>query len=234
MKWTYEKCKEICKKCESIKELRNNYGSAYTLIHRNKWTDLFKNFKPLGSLKDRYIYVYEHTDNTVYIGLTYNPEKRHNDHMQRNQLLINKKDIQTYRVIAGPMDKCLAAEVEVSTIEDYSLQGWTILNKAKGGSLGNQDNVWNFKKVDEIARNCQSRTEMARNHGSAYQWAYRNGKLSEIFSHLNPSLNIERTEEEILEITNRCSSYKEFYTNFKGAYLAGRRLKLLDKIKKLW
>ena len=43
--WTYEKCKEVILKLDSISELKKNYRGAYSSCKRNNWECLFTNLK---------------------------------------------------------------------------------------------------------------------------------------------------------------------------------------------
>lgn len=45
--WTYEKCEEMAKTCETIGEFRKRYGGAYKAVYVNKWQNIFISFKQL-------------------------------------------------------------------------------------------------------------------------------------------------------------------------------------------
>lgn len=232
-KWSYEKCKEIALEFSHIKDLRGLYPALYATIHKNNWQDVFSHMTPLGSLRERYIYVYEHSDNTAYVGLTYNPEKRHRDHMARTKVLIEKakSTVQTYKLLHGPVSKDEIGKLEVATIQEYADKGWTMLNVAKGGSLGNKDRIWSVEIVRELALSCSSRSEFIDKYTSAYQWCFRNGKIEEVCTHLVSKSKPEWSSDQITAIAASCPSYTYFYTNYKGCYLSARRQGILELVK---
>lgn len=81
--WTYERCKEIVGKYKTKSELYTNNKSVYVKITKMKWFELIENLtESRNDLLRRLIYVYEFTDNSCYVGLTFNIKKRNKQHME--------------------------------------------------------------------------------------------------------------------------------------------------------
>ena len=80
--WTKERCKEESLKYSNRKEFKMLSKSAYAIVQRNGWSnELCSHMSYLGSLLKRFIYLYTFTDNSIYIGLTYNIEERNRNHL---------------------------------------------------------------------------------------------------------------------------------------------------------
>jgi hypothetical protein len=145
-KFTAEEIFEMVKDFKTKKEIREFYPSLRKIAKRmGIWDEICKNLNPVGSIYNRLVYAYEFNDNSVYVGLTYNEDIRDKihmgeyngfysavyDHIKKTNLIPNKKIISD-----GYIDYIKAANLEISTINDYRKNGWSILNKVKGGGLG--------------------------------------------------------------------------------------------------
>ena len=54
--WTYDKCKEVALECESNKNFRKKYSSAYKKIIENDWLELISHFKKTQKPKGYWTY----------------------------------------------------------------------------------------------------------------------------------------------------------------------------------
>lgn len=139
--FTEEYCKDIIKKYSTLKEFRLNEKKLYAYIIRHKWNFLLKDLLPSENSYNRIIYAYEFSElNFAYIGLTWNIERRHNEHLKKGTLydfciknnltlsepIIKEKNIPYYK----------AGNYENHYIQLYKADGWKLLNKIKAGSLG--------------------------------------------------------------------------------------------------
>jgi len=98
--WTKERCQEEALNYEYRNDFRKNSKGAYSSAHKNGWlNDICSHMKNIGNRFKRCVYVYEFSDNYVYIGLTFN---------------INKRNIQ--HINAGPVYK------HIQINRDYKLQ----------------------------------------------------------------------------------------------------------------
>lgn len=138
--WTEEKVTEEASKYKTRAEFKKKSGSAYARARRTGILDkICSHMERVGNRYNRYIYkISLEQTNEVYIGLSYNPKKRFEDHTLRGKLsvkrIIQKGAICT--VIAGPLAQKDAATEEQKHIDYYEKAGWIVLNNAKGGGLG--------------------------------------------------------------------------------------------------
>ena len=85
--WTKERCQEESLKYDRKIDFITNKKTTYQAAYRKGFLDdICKHMKILGDKYNRCIYSYEFSDKHVYIGLTFNLEKRH------NYRLLDKKD----------------------------------------------------------------------------------------------------------------------------------------------
>lgn len=142
-------CYEEALKYATRIEFSKNSYRHYKVAYRKKWLDeICFHMKPLGNLYKRCVYVYEFSDKSVYIGLTFNLEKRDNQHLNKKTPVHNHMEkTHTHpirRILSEYIDAIEAKQLEINTIIEYRNNGWNILNKSKGGELGG--NPKNFSK----------------------------------------------------------------------------------------
>jgi hypothetical protein len=63
---------------------------AYINILKNKWYDLMNHMKYKTTSSKRYIYAFEFSDNSVYVGLTFDLEARKYAHLTDESSTVNK------------------------------------------------------------------------------------------------------------------------------------------------
>ena len=109
-----------------------------------------------GSRFFRGLYAIEHLDKSVYVGLTYNYKHRYNGHMTgkgATAILLQEKfkifghTFVTYGVFY-PIE--IAGQKESELIDQYRNNGWSVLNKAKAGSLGGNSTIGLWKPVKKM------------------------------------------------------------------------------------
>lgn len=99
IKWTYELLKEEALKYKTIKEFRFNSPNCYAACTSRKIIrELTTHMEPLGHRYSRLVYAYEFPDNHAYVGLTYNKDKRHGEHMRDGRGPVYKQ-LETYLFI---------------------------------------------------------------------------------------------------------------------------------------
>lgn len=141
LKFSQEYCKKIIKKYITLKDFRINNINLYQYIIRNKWNFLLEDLLPSETSYNRIIYVYEFAElNCAYVGLTWNIERRHNEHLKKgtlynfcikNNLILPQPIIKEKNI---PYHKAGIYENQYMCI--YKADGWMLLNKVKAGSLG--------------------------------------------------------------------------------------------------
>lgn len=210
--------------------------------------EVTKHMMKLGSMTKRLVYAFEFPDNSVYVGLTYNMDRREKQHEDRGSVsehFAKTKEKPTLKIISTDyIDASDAQKMEDCTIELYKTNGWKILNKAKAGSLGACRVVWSKDSVRNLTKTLSTYKEF-QSYKGAYDAAQRNGWLKDetIVGHLQRKADYGKKGdiERIRKVFDDAIQYDSFY-NFhykeKGKvrpiYTAAKEEKLLDDIKKYY
>jgi predicted GIY-YIG superfamily endonuclease len=192
--WTKDKIVEISKKYKTLFDFRKYDLVVYKRASANGWLEeICKHMSRTENNFKRLIYAYEFSDNHVYVGLTYNEEKRsieHNNngpvfnHITKTKLIPIKKILSN-----GYVDVEYAVFLEKKLIENYRINNWILLNKKKGGELGgrrlsNKD-IIKLKEFCHIeALKYKYRNELKKNNPKIYDKIKRHGWLNELCSHM--------------------------------------------------
>jgi hypothetical protein len=234
IKWTKEKCCEEALKYNTRIEFCVKSNVAYSKSLKMRWDDeICSHMIRLGNRENRCIYVYEFSDNCAYIGLTYNLAQRNNYRKLKNNDAVTKHISETNLTPAIkqlteyiPTNK--ASLLENEYIEKYRNNGWIILNRIKGGTIGGVLK-WNFEKCREEALKYTTKTEFKRGNDSAYKSAKRHNWFDEICLHMiikQKHWTINDVNVEALKYSNRFN----FYKHSMAAYTWACRKKILNEI----
>lgn len=228
--YTKEKCKELALSCNSKKEFREKFNSAYQRAYKKKWLDeICIHMKILNNKKNRDIYAIK-SDllNIVYVGLSYDAEERYRQHWLKgtqkvkqildsiHELVIHEKNL--------PLE--VAIKQEQYWISFYKSKGFSIANIVKAGSIGCPiERIWTKERVKEEALKVKNRTELYRKFPGAYDAAQHNKWLDEIFAHLPRTNEIRKTEinGELLSISEIAKKYGKTKTCISKRYNKGKR-----------
>lgn len=245
--WSKEKCKYEALKYNNYLDFLNNCPGACHKTYKNKWDlELCSHFIRMGNKYLRCIYAYVFTDNSVYIGLTYNLKNRNISHKSDNKSQVYKhiqitNEIPKLIQISDYINKDDAALLEISTIDEYKISNWKILNKCKGGGLGGTDIKWSKEKCQKEALKYETKKDFKLNCNGAYIKSLKNKWLDEICTHmLKPIKKIKKIstikpkgywtkakcQEEALKYIDKKSYSK--YSN--SSYLIASRNNWIDEI----
>ena len=137
-----ENCKNEALKYRTKTDFIKKSQHVYNISLKNGWLDeICKHMIPRGDKYHRCIYSYEFPNNRVYVGLTYNMEKRigsrrkdTNDtvvkYVSETKLQPKLKQLTRYLPIGE------AVKLEGEYLKKYIENGWIPLNKVKTGGLG--------------------------------------------------------------------------------------------------
>ena len=142
--WNFDKCFDEAKKYSDKKSFLKNSHGAYESARLHGWLDkICEHMIPIGSKYKRLIYSFEFPDKSVYVGLTYNSEKRYYNHIINTKTYSTVRNymIETnltpeYRLLTDYVDVGLAIKLEDEYLKKYKNDGWAILNKIKTGGIG--------------------------------------------------------------------------------------------------
>lgn len=88
---------------------------------------------------------------------------------------------------------------------------------------------YNFDKCKEIALHCTSKAQMKRENPTAYNFAYKQGWIPQIFKHIPPRQPI-MTEEKCMLISQKYTTRIEFKNEQPKAYNYANRHGILSKV----
>ena len=225
-KWDYESCLEESKKYKTRTDFYKGNKSAYSVATRNKWLDDYTWLEnPINSEKQDCIYAYEFKElNSVYIGRTleYRKKKRDLEHLHDRKDSVCKFAYENNVNVPEPIyleegiTVKIGAKREQFWIDKYKNDGWELLNKKKGGSVGGLGKgKWNYQSVYNEAKKYNSVSDFAKGSPGAYNVARKN-KWRDDYTWLP---NAKRwTYEEVYEIAKQYKYKVDFYRNNCGAY----------------
>ena len=234
--WTKEKCHEEALKYETKSEFSKNSPSAYVKSGASGWKDdICQHMKTNGNKYKRCIYSVEFSDNSVYIGLTYNFDKRCEQHLKdinstvyKHYIHIGVKPKMLKLTDYLPVDN--ASKQESIEMNYYLSNGWNILNKAKCGNVGGKSIKWTKEKCKEEALKFNHRIDFKRG-SMAYKSASNNKWLDDICEHMTELIKKPGywTKEICLEESKKYMKIDYFKKYSSGAFNASYKNGWLDE-----
>jgi predicted GIY-YIG superfamily endonuclease len=190
--WTQENCHEEALKYTSRSDFSKNSSSSYSKAHEMKWLDnICSHMTHKGNKYKRCIYVYEFTDLNAYVGLTFDINKRNQQHQKRGPVFNHMKNTglePVLKKLTDYIDVSDAKSEEDIFIKKYIENGYKLLNNAKAGACGGGSRKWTKEKCKSEALIYNNIKEYRKNSLS-YRAATRNKWLDEICSHMNRKKN---------------------------------------------
>lgn len=190
--WTKDLCKKLASEFKTRREFQLKYRVAYNKSLKNGWLDeICSHMVTSGHKYKRCIYAIEFPDKKVYIGLTYNLEKRFSKHISDPKssvyryIKISNLD-PTLKQLTDYIDVDLASKEESIKLQEYLNNGWGVINISKCGSVGGKFIKWSKEICHMEAKKYKRRNHFKVNSPQAYHAARRNGWIEEISSHMDP------------------------------------------------
>lgn len=226
--WTKERCADVASKCNNKKQFCKEYLAAYSASHKNGWiAEICEHMTSLGHEYLRYVYKYLFSDNSIYIGLTFDVDKRSWQHkndlkskVYKHILLTNEQPILEI-LTPDPIDVNLAESLEKKLIKYYRDEGYKILNGNNGGGIGSGKLKWTLVKLQIEAEKYKTRGEFQKYSSSAYGSARDRGLLDEICKHMYNTKKKPHnylTKERCAIIAKKYQTKKDFRLNDSSAY----------------
>lgn len=206
IKWDNNSLKQIALKYKSKKDFYKGNSGAYAKAWKLNILDKICNHMNIsGDIYNRFVYIYQFSDNSIYVGITYNKKQRHLQHLTKG--IAKNKTIITYKV-----SKLLSAQdalaLEQKMVDLFRGNGFNVLNKNKCYSLGYVKQIWTKDKIIAAAKSCKTRTEFNRKYRAAYKLTIKSEYYDEVFKHLPPKYfgNFKKVLNlSTKEIFNSCS-----------------------------
>jgi len=136
---------------------------------------------------DYEIYVYEFADKHAYVGLTFLPRARQYAHKVSGPVAEHADVCGTYtrKVLATSLTREQAPEAEKLAIAQYKNEGWTMLNRNSGGSVGTvRGRKWTKELIVAEARKFTTRQAWIDGSQGSYRVAKREGWFEEASAHM--------------------------------------------------
>lgn len=227
----YEKYYDIAKRYNNIEDLYNEQKHAFIIMRKNKWLKDYTWLDIHKQPKDSVVYAYEFTNNFVYVGLTNCLARRDNQHRTRTY---NSKGVLMYdgviehsekynieipkvKILIENITKEESGEEEIKWIKYYKDNGWNVINKNKGGSIGKiyGKTLLTEEQIIDISKNYKTMADMRKYNRSAYNYMVYNNLKLKCFP--NAKLQKQKPDriytKELIEQTVQKCKYKKDLRN---------------------
>jgi hypothetical protein len=232
--WTKEKCRIAALEFKTRTEFQDGSPSAYRRALKEGWLeDICGHMRlPTPSWK-RAIYAYEFRDKSAYVGLTYNYEQRHQQHLTDTRKRLHKKLHSVgYMMIRNNiwMGRREAQAAERDLVEKYRKSGWQILNRVTAGQLGGTARKWFKNTCAREAKKYQTRVAFIQGSSGAYDAAKNMGWLDEVCAHMKRQRVRKWTKAMLIAEAQKYTTLKEFRKQVPSAYGVVCKKGWLDEI----
>lgn len=216
-------CQEEALKHSNRSDFNRLSRGAYDGARRNGWLEeICSHMVIKPSITQRFVYEILRDGAVVYVGISVDPQRRFRQHVLHKRLTPECK----LRVVCGPIPAQDAQAMEKMLVEKYD----NLMNVAVAGSLGKTKTFLTKSYCRERAKQYESRSQFAKNDGSSYQTACREGWLEEICSHMVRLVkpvgfwqNKENCEREAMKhLTKkdfRMASSSAYQTSYRNGWL---------------
>ena len=236
--YTKEECAKEALKYETKTEFMENSPIYYShAIRKGFINEICGHMKKMGNPEKRAIYAFEFHDMHVYIGLTSSIDRRKEEHLNDKDSAVYKHIKSThckynFKVLTNYLSKEKAALIEDETIIDYSRKGWILLNKKRGGDLGNTTHKYTKRQCREIALLYNDKTVFRENNTYFYNYISKRGWIEELCAHMvqHKMKNGYWTKERCAEEASKYKKRKDFQENCPSAHSSAFKNGWLDEI----
>jgi predicted GIY-YIG superfamily endonuclease len=237
-KWTYETLKEESLKYNTKSSFINQNASAYSTAYNiGILDDICSHMVKIGNLYSRFIYTIEFENNSVYVGLTNDLDRRKLEHIKKSSNKYVNEFMSNYIKFKFNSDKILynaveAVEIESLLIIEYKKRGYNVLNISKGGELGNKNgDKWTYDMLKIEALKYKTRSGFRIGNNKAYQKSIKMSILDDICLHMI-SPNIKWTYDMLKIEALKYKTRNGFRIGNNKAYSIAHKRRLLDDICK--
>lgn len=232
IKYTEEVLSDLISRCDSVSTFKSIYPRAYNAVVRRGLKSMLGGM-PMYSVPDTeptLWCVYKWTfipSNAVYIGLTKDFKKRIKDELAKvktspvKAYLDDTGDQYTVEKVKTGLHSNEAAELEREYIAKYRDEGYLVLNRHPGGSLGGYK-MADVRSDEEILAEIFSRfnsyNEFRLNGASLYTVVCQRNLYERVWERL-PKKRYNKYDNEYLEsIIKTCTKFSEFKDRYPSEY----------------
>lgn len=236
--WTKEHIFEAARQSKSRNEFQKTYEGAYTAAWRNGWLDeLHLAMKGIWEIKgdrfNRALYaIISYSRHMIYIGISYNIEKRYQDgHSKKPTLNVRELIAGEHKLIqiTDYIYYLAASKLEGMFVDHFRELGWTVVNKAKPGTFGGANRKWTEYAIRVEAKKFKTKADFLRDSCSAYGAALHYGIIDELFYNGTYG-ETQWTKENIIKEAAPFNKKSDFEKHNSSAYQAACRMNLIDDI----
>lgn len=220
-KLTPERVAQLAAACKTRSEFGKKHSPAYKKAC--DWgilDEVCAHMAHIGNHAIRAIYAIEFSGRSVYVGLTYNYDKRYSEHKNRKGL---QKRFTSLTHYFRRFDEWLpieeAKKKEAETIDEYRKNGWTILNRAKAGAVGVSIYSYDLDEVTKLVKGFASVGDFRKEHPNEYNWALKHGHWADISQHLTRALEHgKHSKQSIARLARDYNDISEFAAAYPSEY----------------
>ena len=223
-------------------EFRKSGGYAYSRAWNEGWLDdICGHMKAaVNNLNRRLVYVYTFPDGYAYVGLTDDVKRRKYEHLHK----LSQREISPvfrhiketglnceYKELTDWLDADTAAKVEDDYIKKYKADGWKMLNRVRGGSLGGPNGR---KRKDKVIQDIVSQYEYVEDFKEREPEIYEDLCENRQFSRYCSGLKRRKkqhgywTLERAVSVMPECKTAVEFRKTYRQAYRIVKEAGMLD------
>lgn len=233
IKWSYEMLREEAFKYNTRNDFSKGNWTGYVISHkRGILDDICSHMVRQGNKYERFIYTIKFENNSIYIGLTSNLEKRKYAHIKKSSNRYVREFINNNIKYEFNSDNILytsenASKKECFLIRIYEEMGYKVLNISKGGGLGGDIKKWTVEMIIEEALKYNKKKYFLKGSPGAHSAAVRIGILNNVCEHM---ISNRWSEEIIKEEALKYSTRSDFQKGNRCVYEAANRRGILDDI----
>ncbi len=232
-KYTDAEIADRAKKFTRLIDFEKNDPCGYQIAWRRgiipTFTWLSRNVEAASRHYTDAVYVYEFIKtNTAYVGRSIEPINRDNDHRQKGDSVYEYAkahglEVPPMKILYDGVSPQKGAIKECETIDGYRLNGWHLLNKAKGGSLGQIGSGWmTHDKCIAVAKKFSYIQDFIKAHRSMYDKMLKHGWIKECtwlkYYNAKPGTYVNCSKKQIKYIASKFKSRYAFQKGARTAY----------------
>lgn len=239
--YTKENCRAIAINYKTRAEFQSGNRRVYSAAKRNGWLDdICGHMLPAGAGRKRKVYVYTFDDGYAYVGLTDDTDRRKREHLsnfKENKKSPVFKHLQatgsklTYKELTDWLDLDVVGKVEDDYIRQYTADGWKMLNRRGGGSLGGRGGLYAPDRMRKVIAGYEYAEDFKEKNQGLYDYLCENHLYSKYcagLKHRRKGPNYWTMEKSVAVIPE-CETRTVFQKRYYQAYKLIKEAGLLDK-----
>ncbi len=191
--YTKENCHIVAIEYNTRADFQRGNCAVYRVAKQRGWLDDICSHMPVaGSGKKRKVYVYTFDDGFAYVGLTDNIHRRKKEHLgqfrkKRSAVLTHIQETGAkfeFKELTDWLDATEAGQVEDDYIKKYAAEGWTMLNRRKGGGMGSRTGIFAPNSICSLVTAYEYAEDFKEKEPGIYEYLCNNHLYSKFCSGL--------------------------------------------------